>query len=56
MGWPGSKNSYQEKGPLRKSPKKIEEKIIVIDSDKIPITTDLRGLGTWFFQKMFVNI
>ena len=56
MGWSGLKKSFQEKSLSRKSPKKTEEKIIVIDSDKIPITTDQRSLGTWFFQEMFINI
>ena len=31
---------------LRKYPKKTEEKYIMTDSDKIPITIDLRGLET----------
>ena len=31
---------------LTKLPKKTEEKKIVIDSDKIPISTNVRGLGT----------
>ena len=41
---------------LKKFLKKIEEKHFVIDNDKIPITTDIRGLGTWNFQEMFINI
>ena len=41
---------------MRKYPKKTEEKNIVTDSDKIPITIDLRGLETWNFQEMFVNV
>ena len=36
---------------LKRILKKIEEKNIVIDNDKIPITTDIRG-----FQEMFINI
>ena len=31
---------------LKRILKKIEAKNIVIDNDKIPITTDIRGLGT----------
>ena len=31
---------------LKKFLKKIKEKNFVIDNDKIPITTDTRGLGT----------